>query len=151
MKGLFHRRSPAAFAAKVGIPPGWFVLSWAWMPDKQIRRRSHGRWFKITHGSRSVYRVLRFSGNLKADTKKREGTIVIDYPAWLELNDYAEDLDGPVNLTIEPVSRWRFWTMAVSHPDPVYRLAGALGLTSLGLGVLSLGVSIWSLCKTYWP
>lgn len=151
MKGIFSRRSPASFAEKAGIPPGWFVISWAWMSDKRSRRRSHGRWFKISSGGRSVYRVLRFSGRLRADTKVREGTIVIDYPAWLELNDYANNLDGPLNLTIEPVPRWRFWTMATSHPDPIYRLAGSLGLVSLGLGFLSLIVSIWSLCKTYWP
>ena len=151
IRGMFSRRSPASFDEKVGIPPGWFVVSWAWMPDKRARRKAHGRWYRISSETGSVCRVLRFSGSVRADPTAETGTVVIDWPAWLELSNYAEETKAPLKLRIEPVPRWWFWTMALSHPDPIYRLAGALGLTSLILGVLSLGLSAWSVYKVYVP
>ena len=146
MKGTFSRRTPASFASKVGIPAGWFVVSWRWMPEKAERRRAHGRWYKIKSAHGEVHRILRFSGNLKADAAKSEGTIIIDWPAWLELHGYADDAKEPLTLEIERASPWRFWALVSAHPDPTYRLAAKLGLASVILGLLSLVLGAWSLC-----
>lgn len=143
MKGTFSRVSPAEFAEKVGIPAGWFVISHRWMPEKSERRRSSGRWFKITSSSGSIFRILRFSPNLSGtpngDTK---GDIVLDWPAWLELNGFADDLDKSVELTFSRASWWQFAKLAESHPDPTYRMAGRLAIISVVLGAESLVLSV---------
>jgi hypothetical protein len=148
MKATFTRRSPAYFASKVGIPAGWFVVSWVWMPDKAQRRRAHGHWYKIKSENGEVLRILRFSGRLKADSARSEGAIVIDWPAWLKLHGYADDANKkPLILEIERASLWRFWALANAHPDPTYRLAAKLGLASVALGLLSLVLGALALFK----
>ena len=54
MKGSFERVSPAAFAERIGIPLGWFVISHRWMPEKKQRRERHGKWFKLSTSSVSL-------------------------------------------------------------------------------------------------
>ena len=142
MKGEFSRVSPSSFAEKLGIPVGWVVVSWGWMPEKAARRRAHGRVFKISSGKQTVYRILRFSGNLKRDKASSSGEIVIDWPGWLELHDFSENVDPPLTLEIKDVPKWQLWRLALSHPDPTYRLAGILGLVSIGLGILSVGLAL---------
>jgi hypothetical protein len=141
MNGNFTRVSPAKFAEKIGIPQGWFVISHRWMPDKKARRLSHGKWFKIESANGYVFRILRFSVNLEGTPATETGQIVLDWPAWLELWDYAEDVSNELELTISKVSWWQYPRMALAHPDPTHKLAGALGLLSVVLGLLSIVIS----------
>lgn len=138
VRGSFTRRSPSSFAENVGIPVGWFVISWRMVPEKGARRKLHGRLFKISCGDRKVYRILRFSTHLRGSRGPTNGEVVIDWPAWLELSDFAEESRDDLELLIEPAPRWHLWRLAFSHPDPAYRLAAILGLVSVGLGFLSL-------------
>lgn len=144
IRGTFARQSPASFAEKTGIPMGWFVISHRWMPDKGERRKSHGRWFRIESKFGKTHRVLRFSPNLPGTPNQEgpAGSIVIDWVAWLDLNGYAEDVDGPLELRIERAEWWRFPVFAVSHPDPTTRLSGRIAVVSLGLGLLSIALAI---------
>ena len=146
----FSRLSPAAFAEKIGVPQGWFVISHRYVQHKKDRRQQHGRWFKLTTSEGVVFRVLRFSPNL-AGAPGKPGEIVIDYPAWLDLYGRAENVDEPLAITIEQASWWEWPKLAVSHPDPSVRLAGWLAVLSFALGVISLLLGIWSLWKTYNP
>ena len=98
MKGSFKRMSPAKFAESIGIPLGWMVISHRWMPDKSERRRAHGKWYRIKSQGGVSYRVLRFSANLTGAPPDNTGDIVLDWPAWLELNNYAEDLSDILNF-----------------------------------------------------
>ena len=138
MRGKFTRVSPAAFADKVGIPAGWFVMSYRWMPEKLNRRSFHGRWFKIKSTRGEVFRILRFSADLSGGPTKGAGEIVIDWPGWLDLYGRAEDVDGSIELEFTKAKWWQFPRLAVSHPDPTIRLSGLLGLLSVGLGFLSI-------------
>jgi len=40
-----------------------------------------------------VFRILRFSVNLQGTPTIGNGKIALDWPAWLALWDYAEDVD----------------------------------------------------------
>ena len=138
MNGSFTRLSPSSFSENSGVPVGWFVVSWRWIPDQSQRRMLHGRLFKISQGKRTVYRILRFSARLTGGQSQEAGEIVVDWPAWLELNDFSEKLSDDLILKIEQAPRWELWRLAFSHPEPAYRLAGILGIVSVALGVLSL-------------
>jgi hypothetical protein len=145
MKGNFRRVSPSAFAERVGIPAGWFVVSHRWLPEKSERRISHGRWFKIKSEHGEVFRILRFSPNLEGGPTKGDGEMVLDWPAWLQLFGYADNVDGSLPLELSRAQWWHWPKLAVSHPDPVVRLSGALGLLSLALGIVSLFLGIAAL------
>jgi hypothetical protein len=142
MKGTFTRISPAAFAEKIGIPEGWFVISHRWLPQTSARRHAHGRWYQIKSSHCTVFRVLRFSPNLKGAPGQPTGEIVIDWGAWLDLHDRAEDVDKEIELEFAPAN-WCHWPrLAVSHPDPSIRLAGYIAVVSLLLGIVSLVISL---------
>ena len=145
INGKFIRISPAKFAEKIGIPQGWFVISHNWVKNKKDRRHSHGKWFKIKSAHGTVHRILRFSVNLEGTTSTGKGTIVLDWPALLELSGYAENINSKseIELTITKVSWWQYPLMAFAHPDPTHKLAGELGLLSVVLGLFSLVLSLW--------
>ncbi|MFW2456512.1 hypothetical protein [Methyloversatilis discipulorum] len=142
MKGTFNRIAPAAFAEKTGIPLGWMVISHRWMPEKSERRRAHGKWFRLKSAHGTSYRVLRFSANLTGSPPDNTGDLVIDWPAWLELSGYADDVNGPLELEITKASLWQLPQLAASHPDPAMRLSSMLGFVSVVLGVLSIVLAV---------
>jgi hypothetical protein len=142
MKGTFNRVAPAAFAEKTGIPLGWMVISHRWMPDKSERRRAHGKWFRLKSAHGTSFRVLRFSANLTGAPSGGTGDLVLDWPAWLELNGYADDVSGPLELEISKASIWQLPQLAASHPDPAMRLSSMLGFVSVVLGVLSIVLAV---------
>ena len=148
--GSFQRVSPAAFAEKIGIPLGWFVISHRWIADKKLRRKYHGKWFKLSTESGAIFRVIRFSANLTC-TPSGPGQIVIDWPGWLDLFGREENVDGPVEISISPARWWEYPRLAISHPDPAMRLAGWISLLSLLLGIVSIALGAWSLYITYYP
>lgn len=142
MKGTFNRIAPAAFAEKTGIPLGWMVISHRWMPEKSERRRAHGKWFRLKSAHGTTYRVLRFSANLPGPSANSSGDLVVDWPAWLELNGYADDVTGPLEVEITKARFWRLPQLAASHPDPSTRLSSILGLVSVLLGLLSIVLAL---------
>lgn len=150
ISGNFTRLSPSEFAEKIGISAGWFVISHRWIDEKSVRRRQHGKWFRISSESNSVYRVLRFSPRL-AGAPGKPGEIVIDYEAWLDLFNRTEDVGGPLNLNIRVARWWELPRLATSHPDPAIRLAGWIAVLSFALGIISVGLAVWSLWITYNP
>lgn len=150
IRSTFNRVSPAKFAEKVGIPLGWFVVSHRLMDSKQERRNSHGRWFRLETSEGTVFRVLRFSANLTSATGK-PAEIVLDYPAWLDLHGRAENVDGPLEISISPARWWESPRLAIAHPDPSIRLAGWLAVISVALGVLSVVLGGWSIWLTLVP
>jgi hypothetical protein len=115
------------------------------MPDKAQRRRSHGSWFKIESDRGTVFRILRFSVQLKGSPAIGSGQLVIDWPAWLQLHGYEDQVDSPLELKFTRVGWWAFPILAVSHPDPTIRLSGALGVLSFGLGAVSVVLAIVAL------
>ena len=120
------------------VPAGWFVISSQWFADKPARRISHGKWYRIKSESGCVYRILRFSPNLKGSPKIGSGQIVLDWPGWIDLNGRSGNESKQIELSISRAPWWKFFILPFSHPDPSYRLAALLGLISILLGVLSL-------------
>lgn len=145
MNGRFTRVAPTALVQDMQIPAGWFVISHRWMPEKLNRRQSHGRWYKIKSSQGVVFRILRFSPNLRGSLSAGSGGIVIDWAGWLDLHGQAEDVDGPIELEFSEARWWQFPRLAVSHPDPTVRLSGLLGLGSVALGILSIILAIVAL------
>lgn len=148
IQGTFERVSPASFVEKAGIPLGWFVISHRWVESKRERRYLHGKWFKLSSTYGSIYRVLRFSANLTGAPGK-QGQLVIDYPAWLDLNGRAENVSGSLEVSLAPVKWWEAPKLAVAHPDPSFRLAGWLAIISVAMGLISLALGGWSIWLTY--
>lgn len=142
MKGVFTRMAPAAFAEKTGIPLGWMVISHRCMPDKSERRRAHGNWFQVKSAHGTTFRVLRFSANLAGSPPNTPGDLVLDWPAWLELSGYANDVPDSLSLEITKAKLWQLPWLAAAHPDPSMRLSSTLGLISVVLGILSIVLAL---------
>lgn len=133
----FKRRSPADFAEKVGIPLGWIVVNHGHIPKMADRRKAHGAWFEITSNRAKIYRMLRFSPNIKKGNAAEPGTIVVDWIGWIDLHGRDEDVDGPIALEARRLPWWKRLWAYLKHPDPAVRLSGWLGWASLFLGVFS--------------
>ena len=142
---LFTRVNPALLNERTELTAGWFVISHRFFETKKERREAHGKWFKITSEHGSVYRILRFAPQLAGSPKKKTGDVVIDYQGWLALWDCAEDVEQPLNLTITRAKWWVTPKLAVSHPDPIVRLAGALGFQSVALGTIGVILGVIAL------
>lgn len=144
MKGTFQLAYFSDAKATMENPPGWFTISHRYMPDKPARRFAHGRWYAITSGNATIYRILRFSPKLRGSPNDSAGQILLDWPGWLDLHGRAEDVDAPLELTFTAATRWQYPKLALAHPDPTVRLAGELGLLSAVLGVLSILLAVLS-------
>ena len=51
---------------------GWFSISHVFIKDKVERKKSYGKWFKISSGKRTIYRQLKFDPTLKSSKDKPE-------------------------------------------------------------------------------
>lgn len=137
-EGTFKRKSPAAFADKIGIPLGWVVVHHDHIPEKANRRKAHGEWFELTTDRGTIYRMIRFSPNLAKAKPDKPGVIVIDWIGWLDLHNRDEDVNGPIALTVRRVPFWKRPWAYLKHPDPAVRLSGCLGWASVILGLIAL-------------
>ena len=141
--GSFTRVSPAQFVEKLSFPLGWFVVRYSWVAEMSIRRKSHGNWYAITSDrNQTIYRMMRYSIDLKANIADKTGEIVLDWVGWIDLYDREEKVDGPLRLIIKPVPWWKLPRVFLRHPDPAIRLSSYLGWGSILLGALSLGLTI---------
>lgn len=68
--------------------------------------------------------------------------LALDRAAWLELNGYADDVTGPLQLEITKAGFWGLAHVAASHRDPSNRLSSILGLVSVLLGLLSIVLAL---------
>lgn len=141
-EGDFARVSPTKFVEKIALPVGWFVVRFDQIQDKAARRNSHGKWFSIKSDRRTIYRMLRFSVNLKGTTPNGNPEIVLDWAGWIDLYDRDENVDAPLHLTISRVSWWKRPWVYLKHPDPAVRLSSYLGWASVILGAISIGLTI---------
>ena len=131
-EGTFTRKPPAQFDERVDLPLGWTVLRHDHLKPKQMRRDVTYRWVTIVCGSRKIFRVLRFSVNL------RLSEIVLDWPGWIDLQGRAADTLDTVDLEIRTPHAWEYPMIPFQHVDPGYRMSAWLGAISVGLGVLSV-------------
>jgi hypothetical protein len=136
--GEFQRVSPAGFGVRAEIPVGWFVVSYRWVEDRTARRKSHGKWHRITSEYGSVYRILRYSVNLKGSASGAEGDMVLDWMGWIDLWGRDEDVDRRLALVVRGAHWWELPLCGLTHPDPSYRLATVLAVLSVVLGIVSV-------------
>src|SRR5690606_23980168 len=120
------RVAPAAYAEKVGIPPGWIVVHHGHAPAKVDRRKAHGEWFEISTDRGQIYRMLRFSPRLLKGNATTPGQIVIDWIGWIDLHDRDEDVQSSISLRVRRLPRWKRPRAYLKHPDPAIRLSGWL-------------------------
>ena len=146
-EGKFIRVSPAKFMEKTALPVGWFVVRFGLMRDKSARRKSHGEWFSIKSDKRTIYRMLRFSVNLKGSSANGHPEMVLDWAGWIDLYDREDNVDAPLRLMVRRVPWWHAPWVYLKHPDPAVRLSVYLGWASILLGGLSILLSlvIWRL------
>lgn len=142
IKGNFKRLTSADNPAVESVPPGWFAVSHRWIDGKGERRKLHGRWFRIASESGSCFRVLKMVASLRGTKGAAEGDICLDWGAWLNLDGYAENTSGELPLRISPATWLDMPAIAMSHPDPGYRISAKLALLSVLLGLLSLGIAL---------
>ena len=121
---------------------GWFIVSSHLQSSSDgAAEMARGDWYKITRKREkgrpvSIYRVLRFSPNLKRDH------IVLDWDAQLALEVKDSEPEQPIRLTIEKMRGYEFPQAVLSDPDPLRRISGGLGLLSVFLGLLSIVLSL---------
>lgn len=149
LSATFTRKSPAEFAQKIGLPVGWFVLPHRLIESMAERRRLHGKWCKLKSENGTAYRVIRFSPRLKGTNRGDGADIVLDWLAWIDLNDRDENVESPLRISIAEARWYEYPWLAVSHPEPSYRLASWIALVSLMLGGISVALGIWSVWLTY--
>jgi hypothetical protein len=141
-EGTFKRASLMIQDSRIDLAAGWFAVSHNWVQEKSTRRTDHGKWHRIASDSGVVYRILRFSPNLKRDDKREEGDIVIDWMGWMDLSGRVEDVDQPLSLKVRRAHWWELPRCGLTHPDPSYRLSAALALLSAVLGIVSVVVAL---------
>lgn len=142
IKGEFDRKSPINFFRDTDVPVGWFVISHRWVEGKKNRRLTHGKWHKIISNEDIIYRILRYSINLKGSNRTNKGVIVLDWIGWIDLHGREEDVDHPINLEIKTVKWWELPKCGLSHPDPAYRLATRMAIVSILLGIISVIIAL---------
>lgn len=133
----FFRKSFDQHGANFDMSRGWVIISWRIVPDKKMRRKFHGKWVKITHLNKTIFRVISFNGRLIGTHKSSDPSdIVMDWSGWVELNDYAEEVDHPLDITIQP-ARWYERALAhLKHPDPIAKNDNIMGLVLFILGLI---------------
>ncbi len=146
INATFERKSPASFNDKAHVPLGWFVMSHHLIKDKGDRRKFHGKWFKISSKDGTIYRILRFSVNLKG--KPELSTIVVDWAGWIDLQGRAEEESKTLTLTIKPANWFQRLSLPVRHADSAVRLSGWLAYLSILLGVLSVFLAFMPLISS---
>jgi len=142
IEGEFTQVTRLKIPGHLEIPAGWFVISYHWISEKGERRQLHGRWFRIKSPKGKIFRILRFSPHLDPKSSdalsEAKGEMIVDWPGWIELNGYEGETEKQLGLELKEAQWWNFPQIVLSHPDPVYRLSGFLGLLSVALGLLSL-------------
>lgn len=136
----FRRSSPVAFGKLAPIPSGWIVLRSSFVKTKMLRRKTHGKWVRIRSSEGTIYRILRYSPNIKQEK------IVVDWIGWIDLQGRTDEESEKLDLKIDLARWWHFFLIPFVHPEPAYRLssiiATALGVPSVLLGVASIWLSI---------
>jgi hypothetical protein len=127
------------------LPAGWFIVSHHWVTPRTERRFGHGQWHKITSGGHSVYRLLKFSTHLAGTPSTRNGVIVIDWIAWIDLNGRSPDVSQPLDLRVEPAPWWKWLSCAWSHPDQTFKIVILLAVVSIVFSIVSTAASILSI------
>jgi len=134
-QGEFTRKPPAQFGERVELPLGWAVIRLDHLNDRSHRREVTYRWAAIICGKKTIFRILRFSGNLP------RSEIVLDWPGWIDLQARVVDIEEKVTLKIRTPYFWEYPIIPFKHVDPGYRMSAWLGAISIGLGILSLGLA----------
>lgn len=112
-------------------PEGSIAVSHVWVEGKSTRRQTTGRWYRLTSPEgRPIFRVLTFDPTL------RHGDIAIDWSGWLILTDYAEDTEQSLELEFRRARWWNYPQLAVTHPNPVSRVALQVAAVAFVLGVV---------------
>lgn len=137
ISGTFKRISPTSQKFNAIVPLGWVAVNFRWMPDKSERRREYGKWYTFVSEKGRVHRAIRFAANAKRNKAKNSGEIAIDWLGWIALNGYEENVDGPIEITIEKVPFYKVPFIFRTHPDPAYRLAAWVAWVSVALGIIS--------------
>ncbi|KQZ70682.1 hypothetical protein [Nocardioides sp. Root151] len=140
IRGRFERLPTREHAA--GATAGSIAISHRWVAEKKGRRRSTGRWYRISaeESGGSIFRVLTFDPTLSYGGAR--GDLVIDWSGWLVLTDYAEDTGAGIALEFRRARWWHYPRIAVTHPDPVSRVALRVSAVAFVLGVIPFLVSL---------
>ena len=140
-KREFVRETRRALGERVELPLGWFAIFWRFFDERPERRRQHGRVWRISCGDCSIFRILRFSANLRS-AEGECAEIAIDYLGWLDLCNREENVNGCRSLNLQPAAWYEFFFFAFKHPDLSYRLATWIATLSLFLGIISIILAV---------
>lgn len=138
IRGRFRRDATREYAE------GSVAISHLWIDDKQQRRRSTGRWYRLSgsQGGRAVFRVLTFDPTLARGKGDEGAALGIDWSGWLALIDYADDTTSAREVEFTRARWWHLPRIAVTHPNPVSRLALQVAAVAFVLGLIPFVVSL---------
>ncbi len=140
----FIRAAPTALGERTELPLGWCAIYWRFIDGidgMAERRKQHGRVWRISCDNRSIFRILRFSGNLQYAAGS-PAQIAVDYLGWLVLCDHEENLEASRKLSLRPAAWYECPLFAFKHPDLTYQLATWIAVISLFLGLISIGLAV---------
>lgn len=139
----FKRRPPAVLDETIPLPLGWVVLPFRAMPIKSDRRKYHGKWIKIKSDDATIYRVLRFSANIKGKIAGDGAMdILLDWAGWLDLCGRVEDEIQELTLTISNTNIFERIYAGLTHPEPTIKISMKLAIISVALGLTSILMAI---------
>lgn len=128
----------------ISIKLGWFAVSNHWIDKKKDQRNLYGKWCRIKdlETGKIVYRIIRFSPQLKKNSDENTGEIILDWAARVELDKFDGNEDRDYYLEIIRANCLQAIKAAWIHPDPnqklFFRIGVSLGAISVLLGILSI-------------
>ena len=135
--GVFFRKSHQDYPENAETHIGWAIISHRNLPDRTLRRLTHGKWFKIKSANGTIYRALSFNGGLKGDAgNNNSADIVLDWVGWLNLHGRSDNVDHQLNLEIEQCRLWELFMVFCKHPDPFQRLSNIMSIITFFLGLV---------------
>ena len=120
---------------KDDIELGWFSISHNFIIDKNQRRKNYGKWFCIYANGKKIFRLLKFSPNLKYI--KGDEQIALDWLGHITLNGFEPDNEKMrLNYLIRPARFYEIIIANINHPNQGLRAAYRLAILSLILSIL---------------
>jgi len=118
-------------------PDNWFVIRHdLFSEDERGKGDYFGKWFRISHEGKHVYRCLRLNPSMGRDQ------IYLDWGARLRLGIRSKEKSKHL-LEIKEANFWeRLFLVGLKHIDPTMRANTALAIIGVSLGLISLLVTL---------
>jgi hypothetical protein len=135
--GEFASCPKSALGKEHDLATGWIVVRHDHVPLMADRRKLYGKWVAIKSTNKTIYRIIRFSPNIKSTD------IVVDWGGWINLQGQKEHLDDNVYLYIRKITFFEKCILPFRYMDHGIVLASYLALASIILSIFLFFISLF--------